>query len=153
MAHEGRQLSAHGLGYDDVNPGDWFDTPRRIVTITDIEKFADLSGDRFEIHMSDAAAQEFGFPSRVAHGLPVLSIVDGLKNNSKADFKAIASLGWDWKFEAPVLAGDELHARITVLSKRKTSVSGRAILQLGFSVQNHNGVQVQSGENLLMIQC
>ena len=57
MANEGRQLSARGLGYDDVDPGDWFDTPRHIVTINDIERFADLSGDRFEIHMSDEAAR------------------------------------------------------------------------------------------------
>ncbi|WP_363262176.1 MaoC/PaaZ C-terminal domain-containing protein [Mesorhizobium sp.] len=44
--------------------------------------------DRFEIHMSDEAALRHGFPASVAHGLLVLSLVDGLKNNAVARFRA-----------------------------------------------------------------
>ena len=152
MTAGGRQLAGSLLHYGDAEPGDWFVTPVHTVTADDIDRFADLSGDRLEIHMSDAAARELGFPSRVAHGLLVLAIVDGLKNRSVAQFAAIASLGWEWKFEQPVLVGDELRARVTVLSKRKTSKPDRGILELDFEVLNQDGARVQSGRNKLMVK-
>ena len=148
----GRRLEGLGLRYGDVEAGDWFDTPEHRLTAGDIDRFADLTGDRFDIHMSDAAARELGFPGRVAHGLLVLSIVDGLKNNSAAGFDAIASLGWEWRFERPVLIGDSIHARITVVTRRETRQPDRGILQLDFEVMNGDGAKLQSGRNQLMVR-
>ena len=145
----GRRLEGLGLRYGDVEAGDWFETPEHRLTAGDIDRFADLTGDRFDIHMSDAAARELGFPGRVAHGLLVLSIVDGLKNNAQAGFDAVASLGWEWRFEKPVLIGETLRARITILSKRETTQPDRGILHLDFEVMNREGTKLQSGRNQL----
>lgn len=147
----GRKLEGHGLRFADVETGDWFDTPAHEVTDRDIDRFADLTGDRFEIHMDDAAAKAAGFPSRVAHGLLVLSIVDGLKNQASARFKAIASLGWNMRFSKPVLIGDTLRARITVADKRETRDPARGILTLAVEVTNQAGTTVQAGTNHLMV--
>ena len=147
----GRQLTAQGLSYGEVAVGDWFETGAVAVTEQMIDAFAELTGDRFEIHMSTAGAQRHGFHARVAHGLLVLSLVDGLKNQAPAGFRAIASLGWDWTFVAPVLAGDEIHARIVVANKRETRHLARGILALRFVVTNQRGETVQSGENKLMV--
>ena len=151
MPTQGRELSGTGLRFDDVEPGDWFDTPSREVTVGEIDRFAELTGDRFEIHLSDEAARALGFPARVAHGLLVLSIVDGLKNNSKALFAAVASLGWNWRFERPVFVADRLHARITIMGKRETRRLDRGILELDFAVLDQFGNRVQSGTNQLMV--
>ena len=148
----GRRLNGRDLRYGDVEPGDWFETPEHHLTAGDIDRFADLTGDRFEIHMSDAAARHLGFPGRVAHGLLVLSIVDGLKNNSAAGFDAVASLGWEWRFERPVLIGDRLRARIAVASKRETRHPDRGILHLDFEVLGAEGARFQSGCNQLMVR-
>lgn len=145
------QLPPGRYGFDEVATGDRIHTPKRLVTASDIDAFASQFGDRFEIHMDDAAARNHGFPGRVAHGLLVLSLVDGLKNQSDTQFRAIASLGWDWSFRRPVFVGDELGAVIEIMEKRKVTKPDRGILTLVFSVTNQRGEIVQDGSNKLLV--
>lgn len=151
VAIGGRRLSGADLAYEDVRVGDWFETGERLVDAAMIDAFAKLSGDRFEIHMDADAARRHGFEARVAHGLLVLSLTDGLKNQAQARFQALASLGWSFRFEKPVLEGDTIKATITIKAMRTTSRPDRGIVTLCFSVSNQNGEVVQSGENQLMV--
>ncbi|MEL7115673.1 MAG: MaoC family dehydratase [Pseudomonadota bacterium] len=144
-------LAAGRYGADDVSIGDWIDCGSLTVTADHILGFADLTGDRFEIHMSDEAAQRHCFDAQVAHGLLVLSLVDGLKNQAAAQFNARASKGWDWTFKAPVLAGDTIYARLSVLDKRPARQDDQAVLVLEFSVSNQHGTLVQTGTNRLLV--
>ena len=146
-----KKLITGDLHFEDVAAGDWFDTPHHVMTSGEIDRFAELTGDRFEIHMDESKARALGFPARVAHGLLVLSIVDGLKNNSEAGFAAVASLGWNWKFLKPVFPQDMIQARITVIEKRLTRKPDRGIVRLAFSAKNHHGEEVQAGTNELMV--
>lgn len=138
-------------GADAVDVGDWIDCGSISVTAAQIDAFAELTGDRFEIHISDAAAQAHGFGARVAHGLLVLSLVDGLKNRAAAQFKARASKGWDWSFKLPVLAGDRINVRLEVTGKSPARQPDQATLHLTFSVTNENGDFVQTGTNRLLV--
>ncbi|MGV8987207.1 MAG: MaoC family dehydratase [Cypionkella sp.] len=147
----GRILPPGTYGFDDVALSDRIETAALTVTPAMIDAFCDLTGDRFEIHLSDAAAQRHGFAARVAHGLLVLSLLDGLKNQCPAQFRAIASLGWEWSFRAPVLANDTLSASFTVNEKRPTSRPDRGILRLEVVSMNQRGAVVQRGHNLLMV--
>lgn len=144
-------LSAGHFGFNDVVLGDRIETAARTVTPAMIDAFADLTGDLFEIHLNDAAAQRHGFAARVAHGLLVLSLIDGLKNQCPAQFRAIASLGWEWSFRAPVLCNDTIQATLTVVEKRPTSRPDRGILRLEVIASNHRAEVVQRGHNLLMV--
>lgn len=137
-------------GADAVNTRDWIDCGCRTVSAAHILAFAELTGDRFEIHMSDAAAQRHGFARQVAHGLLVLSLVDGLKNQAEAQFNARASKGWDWSFKAPVLAGDRIFARLEIVGKRPARMPDQAVLTLEFRVTNQDGTLVQTGSNALL---
>ena len=148
----GQRLAAGTYGFDDVTVGDRVQTGHREVSAGAIDAFAELTGDRFAIHMDDDAAKALGFPARVAHGLLVLSLVDGLKNQAAAQFRAVASLGWDWTFARPVFIGDVISAEITVLEKKSVSRPDRGILRLGFEVRRADGEIVQRGTNLLMVQ-
>lgn len=148
----GRLLPAAHYRFDAIDVGDRVETGKATVTAEAIDAFAALSGDRFIIHMDDAAARSYGFPRRVAHGLLVLSLVDGLKNAAPAQFDAIASLGWDWRFARPVLVGDTVQATITVTGKKRTKKLDRGILELDVSVRNQSGEIVQNGTNLLMVR-
>lgn len=147
----GRILGSGRYGLADLRVGDIVQTGRRLVSVAAIDAFADMTGDRFEIHMDKAAAQKHGFPERVAHGLLVLSFVDGLKNQASAQFNAIASLGWDWGFVAPVFAEDEIGATITVTGLRASSDGKRGVAMLDFDVRNERGETVQRGVNRLMV--
>jgi len=132
--------------------GDRIQTGDCLVITAMIDAFADLTGDRFAIHMDTEAARDMGFRDRVAHGLLVLSLVDGLKNQTPAQFDAVASLGWDWTFSAPVFAGDTIRAVITVEALRPTSNPARGVVNLAFEVTNQHGETVQKGTNTLMIK-
>ncbi len=147
----GRQLGPGRYGLGQLKEGDWIATPVRQVTGEMVDSFAELTGDRFEIHMDQEAARSRGFGGRVAHGLLVQSVVDGLKNQTRAQFDAVASLGWDWEFAAPVLVGDSVRARIEVRELRPTSNPQRGIVLLDIRVTNQRGETVQKGVNRLMV--
>ena len=147
----GRALPPGTHGFDEVSVGDWIVTGSAKVTEGAIDTFADLTGDRFEIHMDNAAAQAKGFPQRVAHGLLVLSLIDGLKNQTPAQFDAIASLGWTWRFSRPVLVDDTVSARLEVTGKRETRDHRRGVLTLEVVARNQDGAIIQQGENQLMV--
>ena len=121
------------------------------MTAEPIHAFAQLTGDRFEIHLSDAAAQAHGVRAQVAHGLLVLSLVDGLENQAAAQFRARASKGWEWAFKAPVLAGDTIAAVLSVVEITATRHPDQAILRLCFEVRNQEGTLVQEGRNRLLV--
>lgn len=147
----GRLLPAGLYRFADLQAGDRIETDETTVSEALIDRFADLTGDRFAIHMSDTAARELGFARRVAHGLLVLSLVDGLKNQAPARISAIASLGWEWRFHKPVFAGDRIRATFTVMSKRLTRDPSRGITVLEINACNFEGDLVQSGQNQLMV--
>jgi len=136
---------------EDVDVGDRIETASLTIEERHIDSFAELTGDRFEIHMSEAGAAKHGFPNRVAHGLLVLSLVDGLKNQAPAQFAAVASLGWDWRFAAPAFPGDSIRAVMTIRSTRETRRPDRGIVTIEFQVLNQRGETVQSGVNTLMV--
>ncbi len=139
------------LRYDAIEPGFSYETGGIVVTEGHITGFAGLTGDFYDIHIDDEYARALGYAGRVAHGLLGLALCDGLKNRASVRFAAIVSLNWRWSFTGPILVGDRIHARITVLSKRMTRNPARGIVTLGFELLNQRGEAVQKGENDLMV--
>jgi acyl dehydratase len=137
--------------YEDAAVGEAFVTGGIVVTESHIMSFAGLTGDFFDLHVDDEFARKLGFPGRVAHGILGLAIVDGLKNRAETRFRAVASLGWNWKFGRPILIGDRIHAEIEIAAKRETKRADRGILVLSFKVKNQKGEIVQEGTNDLMV--
>ena len=134
--------------FDALKIGDEIVTNWAEITEKAIDTFAALTHDRFAIHLSDAGAQAHGFPKRVAHGLLILSLVEGLKSTAPAQINTFASLGYDWNFRAPVFAGDSIRARITVKAKRNAADKG--LITLSVTVENQHGQTVQRGEARLI---
>ena len=149
MTASGRPLAPGEYWFEDLREGDHFETGRIVVTDAHIVGFAGLSGDFFDVHMDDEFARSQGFPARVAHGLLGLALTDGLKNRSSVRIMAIASLGWNWRFRAPILAGDRIGATVRVAGTR-LSRKEQAILTLAFEVSKQDGTIVQDGETTLL---
>ena len=142
---------APGLySFDDLAVGDRIETGSSLVSAEVVDGFAALTGDRFEIHMTEAGAARHGFPARVAHGLLILSLVDGLKNQCPAQIRALASLDWEWGFTRPVFVDDTIRVQMTVEAKRDTRKPAQGVLTIGFVVFNQQGQAVQSGRNRLL---
>ncbi|MFO1050133.1 MAG: MaoC/PaaZ C-terminal domain-containing protein [Geminicoccaceae bacterium] len=147
----GRALAPGRYEFDALQVGDQWTTDGLLITDGHLLAFAGLTGDFFAPHMDDVAARELGFPGRIAHGLLILGLVDGLKNRAKVQLAAIASLGWTWEFRRPVHPGDRITARIEVAGLRPTRRPERGIVRLGFTVLNQHGETIQDGENRLMV--
>jgi acyl dehydratase len=148
---EHKQMAPGDYWFEDLRAGNWFDTGHIVVTESHIVAFAGLSGDFFDVHMDDDFARAQGFPSRIAHGLLVLALTDGLKNRASVRVMAIASLGWTWRFTGAVVAGDRIGARITVGETRLTS-KGQGLVTLHLEVTQQEGHVVQKGETTLLVR-
>ncbi len=144
-----KQLPPGDYWFEDLKPGDWFETGHLVVTEAHIVGFAGLSGDFFDIHMDDEFAREQGFKGRIAHGLLGLALTDGLKNRASVRVMAIASLGWNWRFTAPIFAGDRIGVRVTVKEARLSS-KGQGIVTLHLEVSQQDAQVVQEGETTLL---
>lgn len=105
--------------FNEVKPGETLHTEPRIVTLEDIEHFANFTGDTFYAHMDEDAAQRNPFfPGRVAHGYLLLSFAAGLFVEPN-EGPVLANTGLDnLRFMKPVQAGDSIKVRLTV--KKKT---------------------------------
>ncbi len=87
--------------------------PRR-VTLTDIEHFAEFTGDTFYAHMDEEAARANPFfEGRVAHGYLIVSFAAGLFVQPDPG-PVLANYGLEnLRFLTPVNPGDELTVRLT----------------------------------------
>ncbi len=148
----GRALNAGSHFLDDLQVGDHFQTGSTEVTAQLIGDFARVSGDSYGLHLDDKFAREIGFPGIIAHGILVMALADGLKYRSAVTLDAVASLGWNIAFTAPVFAGDRITATVTVKDKRVTGKPNRGIATLEFVIVNQHGELVQRGTNLLMMR-
>ena len=120
----GRWVKGAPRGTGDAHPftkslaelrvGDTVTGGPRVVTLADIEHFAEFTGDTFYAHMDEqaAAANPF-FDGRVAHGYLVLSFAAGLFVQPDPG-PVLANYGLDnLRFLTPVYPGDELTVTLT----------------------------------------
>ena len=106
--------------FDELQVGDTLITGTRSISLDDIERFAELSGDTFYAHMSDDDARTNGvFEGRVAHGYFIVSAAAGLFVDPALG-PVLANYGLEkLRFTKPVYPGDTIHVRLTV--KQKTA--------------------------------
>ncbi len=105
--------------FHELDTGETIHTEPRVVTLEDIELFANFTGDTFYAHMDEEAAKRNPFfPGRVAHGYLLLSFAAGLFVEPN-EGPVLANTGLDnLRFMKPVQAGDAIKVRLTV--KKKT---------------------------------
>ncbi|HEX6981256.1 MAG TPA: phenylacetic acid degradation bifunctional protein PaaZ [Balneolaceae bacterium] len=104
--------------FEELEVGEALITEKHTVTEEDIEKFADLSGDKFYAHTDPDAASRSLFGEIVAHGYFVLSRAAGLFVHPD-EGPVMLNYGLEnLRFIAPVAPGDTIQAKLIV--KRKT---------------------------------
>jgi len=138
--------------WDDAEVGQSCTSPEYEVTEARVMAYADLTGDHTPVHTDEAYARTTPFGARVAHGLFGLSIADGLKTRSELRFVPGMSLGWEWRFVAPIKLGDTVRVRFHVGSKRQSkSKPGWGIVILPSELINQRDEVVQKGEHRLLL--
>jgi oxepin-CoA hydrolase / 3-oxo-5,6-dehydrosuberyl-CoA semialdehyde dehydrogenase len=105
--------------YDDLAIGQTFNSMERIVTLENIETFANFTGDIFYAHMNEDACKGHPFfPGRVAHGYLLLSFAAGLFVDPDPG-PVLANYGLDnLRFVKPVQPGETIKVRLTAKEKQ-----------------------------------
>ena len=130
--------------------GETLHTGERVVTMDDIEHFAEFTGDTFYAHMDEeAAARNPFFPGRVAHGYLLLSFAAGLFVEPN-EGPVLANTGLDnLRFMKPVEAGTAINVSLTVMKKtRRTEDYGE--VRWHVAVTDGEGDRVAEYELLTM---
>jgi|TARA_B110000263_G_scaffold91367_1_gene79879 oxepin-CoA hydrolase/3-oxo-5,6-dehydrosuberyl-CoA semialdehyde dehydrogenase len=103
--------------FEEIKVGDTVITEKHLVTLDDIENFADLSGDRFYAHMDENSLEGTIFTERVAHGYFILSKAAGLFVEPEKG-PVLLNYGIDeCRFIKPVYPGMTIGVRFTAKEK------------------------------------
>lgn len=115
----------------------------RSITLTEehVGKYAEITGDRNPLHFDQA------FAARTRFGRPIVQggLTTGLLHALVAmDMPGPGTvfLSQHWKFTAPVYIGDEITARVEVISVHET----KPVTQLRVEVSRQDGELVLEGE-------
>ena len=125
--------------------GDTAETTRKIEQ-TDIDTFAEITGDHNPVHVDEAYAQQTRFGRRIAHGMLTASLISSVLAN-KLPGEGTVYLGQTLQFVAPVFPGDEVTARVTVKEVR----DDKAIVKLETICINQRGETVIRGEASVLL--
>jgi oxepin-CoA hydrolase/3-oxo-5,6-dehydrosuberyl-CoA semialdehyde dehydrogenase len=138
------------LSFHELEIGKTLNTAARVITLEDIERFAEFTGDNFYAHMDQAAAEANPFfPGRVAHGYLILSFAAGLFVDP-APGPVLANYGLDnLRFLKPVSPGDSIQVRLTAKSKSQRNDEYGEV-RWDVLVTNQDGETVASYDLLTM---
>ena len=100
------------LYFEDLSVG-MSETYSKTVKSSDVIGFAEISGDRNPIHLSEHFAAKTQFGSRIAHGLYTASLLSALIGTRLPGPGAIY-LSQTLTFHAPVRIGDTVEASVVV---------------------------------------
>jgi len=139
--------------FEDMPVGRQWVTQRRTITEADVATFAGLSGDFNPLHVDETFAAQGPFGRRVVHGLLVLSIATGLRQQSGVFYGVVRAFAEvkSWRFLKPVFMGDTIMVVTTVVDARPTSKPGQGIVEQRVDVVNQDADIVQSGIFVTMI--
>lgn len=86
----------------------------QVITDTDIRLFADISGDKNPVHLSDEYAASSPFKKRIAHGMISASFFSALFG-TRLPGEGCVYVKQDLTFRKPVYIGDSVVATVTVI--------------------------------------
>jgi oxepin-CoA hydrolase/3-oxo-5,6-dehydrosuberyl-CoA semialdehyde dehydrogenase len=138
--------------FDDLEVGDAVVTEEREVTLDDIERFADLSGDRFYAHTDEEAAKASPFfEGKVAHGYFVVAAAAGLFVWPDPG-PVLANYGLErLRFATPVYPGDRIHVALTCKRRSLRIGAGYGEVTWDTEVINQDGEVVAAYDVLTMV--
>jgi oxepin-CoA hydrolase / 3-oxo-5,6-dehydrosuberyl-CoA semialdehyde dehydrogenase len=138
--------------FEELAIGETLHTAARTVTLEDIERFADLSGDRFYAHMDEAAAKANPFfDGRVAHGYFVVSAAAGLFVDPDPG-PCLANYGLErLRFTRPVYPGDTLRVALTCKQKSAREGEDYGEVRWDVAVENQDAEKVATYDVLTLV--
>jgi acyl dehydratase len=141
------------LFFEDFEPGQVYESAGRTVTEADLTFFSMLSGDWNPIHADAEFSKQTRYGQRLVHGAFGIAIATGMMHQLGIFEKsAVAMLSLkDWRFVAPILVGQTLHLKLSILGKDAGTSQRYGRLDRRFELVDQNGAVVQDGTSDLLI--
>jgi acyl dehydratase len=142
-----------GKFFEDYIEGEEFITPSRTITEVDVVNFANISGDFHPLHMDEEYARKSIHKGRIAHGSLITAIATGLMARLGLwEATAMANLGYEWKFHAPVKLGDTITVRLKIAQKKETKRTDAGVIEREINIFNQRDELVVSGRSRFLIK-
>jgi 3-hydroxybutyryl-CoA dehydratase len=119
----------------------------KTIEQTDIDAFAELTGDHNPVHVDEEFAKTTRFGRRIVHGMLTASLISSVLANRLPGAGSVY-LGQTLQFVAPVFPGDEVTARVTVKEIRPD----KPIIKLETICLNQRDEIVIRGEATVLVQ-
>jgi oxepin-CoA hydrolase/3-oxo-5,6-dehydrosuberyl-CoA semialdehyde dehydrogenase len=143
--------------FEEIEIGDTVITDKHLVTLDNINDFAELSGDKFYAHMDENALEGTIFTERVAHGYFIMSKAAGLFVDP-AKGPVLLNYGIDeCRFTKPVYPGMTIGVRFTAKEKisqekREDDEFSKGIVKFLVDVYDDEGETVMLATILTMVR-
>ena len=143
--------------FEEIKIGDTVITDRHLVTLDNIEDFAELSGDKFYAHMDENSLEGTIFTERVAHGYFIMSKAAGLFVDPEKG-PVLLNYGIDeCRFTKPVYPGMTVGVRFTAKEKisqekREDDDIAKGIVKFLVDVYDDEGETVMLATILTMVR-
>jgi len=143
--------------FEEIEIGDTVITDTHLVTLDNINEFAELSGDKFYAHMDENSLEGTIFTERVAHGYFIMSKAAGLFVDP-AKGPVLLNYGIDeCRFTKPVYPGMTIGVRFTAKEKisqekREDDEFSKGIVKFLVDVYDDEGETVMLATILTMVR-
>tara|TARA_B100001250_G_scaffold110066_1_gene92943 strand:+ start:698 stop:2746 length:2049 start_codon:yes stop_codon:yes gene_type:complete len=143
--------------FEEIEIGDTVITDKHLVTLDNIEDFAELSGDKFYAHMDENSLDGTIFTERVAHGYFIMSKAAGLFVDPEKG-PVLLNYGIDeCRFTKPVYPGMTVGVRFTAKEKisqekREDDDIAKGIVKFLVDVYDDEGETVMLATILTMVR-
>jgi len=143
--------------FEEIEIGDTVITDTHLVTLDNIEDFAELSGDKFYAHMDENSLDGTIFTERVAHGYFIMSKAAGLFVQPEKG-PVLLNYGIDeCRFTKPVYPGMTVGVRFTAKEKisqekREDDDIAKGIVKFLVDVYDDEGETVMLATILTMVR-
>ena len=138
--------------YEELNRGTKITTRRRVVTGTDIDVFATMTGAVNPLFLDDEFGKKLGFKGRIAPGILTLALATGLQYATGVFDDIIAFLGIDrLKFLAAVSPGDTIWCESEVVETKEVRAD-RGIVKFRWLIKNQDNAPVLEAETVFMMK-
>ncbi len=144
MKIEGQDHNYQRLSIKQLAVGQSYEA-RFAITNELVERFAEVTGDHNPIHLNEDYAAKSIFKQRVAHGMLPAGLLSGVIG---CHFPGVGTiyLSQTLKFIKPVLIGDQITMRLTILE----IINEKNRVRLETLLTNQKGEAVIAGEALVM---
>src|SRR6195256_6752065 len=103
------------VDFEHVSPGQTLPSLTKQVTVEQIRRYAEASGDRNPIHLDESFARSAGLPGVIAHGMLTMAFANQMVTDWLGDRSLLKSL--HGRFAGMVQPGDDVTVSGTVASK------------------------------------